>query len=60
MNAGLVLIVMGVVLTLVYFLVNSTEAGHIGELAGAGFMFLFLGVLSVLGEVMGIARSDEE
>lgn len=59
MNAGVTLIVLGTTLTLVYYFLNTTYVGPIAELAGVGFMFFFLGALTVLGEALGATPSDE-
>ena len=54
------MVVMGVSLTLLYHWANSTSAGSIMEIAGAGYLFLFIGTLSILGEAFGIAPSDDK
>lgn len=55
LNAGVILLVTGVLLTLAYYFISTTDAGSIMEMAGAGFMFIFLGALAILGEAFGIA-----
>ncbi len=54
------MLVTGTALTIAYYLVNTTSAGSIAELAGVGFVFFFLGTLTVLGEAIGVAPSDDK
>ena len=58
--AGAVLLVMGMACTVVYFVLLGTSVGTISELAGVGFLFLFIGGLVLLGEVLGVAPEPEE
>ncbi len=60
MNAGVILLVTGVICIIAYFWVNSTSAGPISELLGAGFMFTFIGTLTLLGEAIGVAPEDSK
>lgn len=60
LNAGVILLVTGVALTIAYYLISTTDAGTIMEMAGAGFMFIFLGTLAILGEALGVAPEEGE
>ncbi len=60
LNAGVIMLVTGVVCNIAYFWVNTTSAGPISELLGAGFLFTFMGALCLLGEAVGVAPSDDK
>jgi len=51
---GVVLLVTGLVLMGLYFLLLTTYVGPIAELIGVGFCFMFLGLLTSVGEVLGL------
>jgi len=55
---GISLLVSGVVLMASYFILVGTDVGPIGELVGVGFCFTFLGLLTTVGELMGLYRED--
>ena len=48
------LLVTGVALMASYFALVQTDVGPIAELVGVGFCFMFLGLLTTIGEVMGL------
>jgi hypothetical protein len=56
---GIILLVVGGALTALYFVLLGTYVGPIGELAGAGFCFIFMGLLTTLGELLGLAPEEE-
>ena len=56
---GLVLLVSGVVLMASYFVLVQTDVGPIAELVGVGFCFMFLGLLTTVGELMGAVIEDD-
>jgi len=51
---GVILLVSGVGLMASYFALVQTDVGPIGELVGVGFCFMFLGLLTTVGELMGL------
>jgi hypothetical protein len=51
---GLILLVTGLVLMVSYFALVETYVGPIAELVGVGFCFMFLGLLTTVGEIMGL------
>ncbi len=57
-TAGVVLLVTGVVLMASYYLLLQTYVGPIAELIGIGFCFLFLGLLTMVGVMMGIPPDE--
>ena len=58
-TVGLVMLVIGLVLIASYLFFLDTYVGSIAELLGVGFCFTFLGLLTTLGELVGIAPEDE-
>jgi hypothetical protein len=58
-TVGLALLVSGVVLMASYFVLVPTEVGPIGELIGVGFCFMFLGLLTTVGELMGLYPEED-
>ena len=57
-TVGIVLLVTGLVLMASYYLLLQTYVGPIAELIGVGFCFMFLGLLTTVGEIMGIAPDE--
>ena len=57
-TVGIVLLVTGLVLMASYYLLLQTYVGPIAELIGIGFCFMFLGLLTTVGEIMGIAPDE--
>jgi hypothetical protein len=51
---GIILVVTGIALMASYFVLVQTDVGPIAELVGVGFCFMFLGLLTTVGEVMGL------
>ena len=51
---GVLLLVSGVVLMASYFALVQTDVGPIAELVGVGFCFMFLGLLTTIGDLMGL------
>ena len=51
---GIILLVTGLALMASYFALVRTDVGPIAELVGVGFCFMFLGLLTTIGEVMGL------
>ena len=49
---GVVLLLTGLALMGLYYLLLTTYVGPIGELIGVGFCFMFLGLLTSVGEVL--------
>ncbi len=58
--AGIILLVTGLVLMASYFMLLQTYVGPIAELIGVGFCFMFLGLLTTVGEIMGIAPDVDD
>ncbi len=58
-TAGIILLVTGVVLMAFYYMLLQTYVGPIAELIGVGFCFTVLGLLTTVGEIMGIAPSED-
>jgi hypothetical protein len=57
-TVGIILLVTGLVLMASYYLLLQTYVGPIGELIGIGFCFMFLGLLTTVGEIMGVAPDE--
>ena len=57
-TVGIILLVTGVVLMASYYMLLQTYVGPIAELIGIGFCFMFLGLLTTVGEIMGIAPDE--
>ncbi len=57
-TVGIILLVTGLVLMASYYLLLQTYVGPIAELIGIGFCFMFLGLLTTVGEIMGIAPDE--
>jgi hypothetical protein len=57
-TVGIILLVTGLVLMASYYLLLQTYVGPIAELIGVGFCFMFLGLLTTVGEIMGIAPDE--
>ena len=57
-TVGIILFVTGVVLMASYYMLLQTYVGPIAELIGIGFCFMFLGLLTTVGEIMGIAPDE--
>jgi hypothetical protein len=55
----MVMLVTGLVLMASYFILVKTDVGPIAELVGVGFCFMFLGLLTTVGELMGVAPEDD-
>ena len=56
---GSILLVMGLAMLFLYYVLLGTYVGTIGELLGVGFCFTFLGLLSTLGEIVGVAPEED-
>jgi hypothetical protein len=56
---GIFLLVSGVIMMAAYFVLVGTNVGPIGELIGVGFCFMFLGLLTTVGELMGLYAQGE-
>ena len=59
-TAGIILLVTGLVLMASYFMLLQTYVGPIAELIGVGFCFMFLGLLTTVGEIMDIAPDVDD
>ena len=55
----MVMLVIGLALIASYLFFLGTYVGSIAELLGVGFCFTFLGLLTTLGELVGIAPEDK-
>ncbi|UCC93826.1 MAG: hypothetical protein JSW25_03935 [Thermoplasmata archaeon] len=58
-TVGLILLVSGVVMIASYFALLATDVGAIAELVGVGFCFMFLGLLTTVGELTGLYTEEE-
>ena len=56
---GIILLVSGLVLMASYFVLVQTDVGPIAELVGVGFCFIFLGLLTTVGELMGLYPEED-
>jgi hypothetical protein len=56
---GIFLLVSGVVLIASYHFLVGTDVGPVGELVGVGFCFMFLGLLTTVGELMGLYPGED-
>jgi hypothetical protein len=56
---GLILLVSGVSMMSLYFVLVQTDVGPIAELVGVGFCFMFLGLLTSVGHIMGLYPEEE-
>lgn len=56
---GIILLVSGVGLMASYFALVPTDVGPVAELVGVGFCFMFLGLLTTVGELMGLNNGGE-
>lgn len=55
----MVMLVMGLALIASYLILLETSIGSIAELLGIGFCFTFLGLLTTVGELVGVAPEDD-
>ena len=53
------MLVIGLALIASYLFFLGTYVGSIAELVGVGFCLAFLGLLTTVGELVGIAPEDE-
>ncbi len=53
------MLVIGLVMIASYIFILDTSVGSISELLGVGFCFTILGLLTTLGELVGIAPEEE-
>jgi hypothetical protein len=51
---GVFLVMTGLALMASYFALVQTDVGPIAELVGVGFCFMFLGLLTTVGDAMGL------
>ena len=58
-TAGIIMLVTGLVLIASYLLLLETYVGSIAELLGVGFCFMFLGLLTTVGELVGVVPDDD-
>ena len=58
-TVGLVMLVTGLALIASYLFILDTSVGSVAELLGVGFCFTILGLLTTLGELVGIAPEDD-
>lgn len=56
---GVILLVSGVALMASYFALVQTDVGPIAELVGVGFCFMFLGLLTTVGDLMGLYPEED-
>jgi hypothetical protein len=58
LNAGIIILVMGVGCSVSYALVSESSVGPISDLLGLGMLFIFVGLMAIAGEVTGYGRED--
>lgn len=58
LNAGIIILVMGVGCSVSYALVSGSSVGPISDLLGLGMLFIFVGLMAIAGEVTGYGRED--
>ena len=59
LQVGVIFILTGITSLAAYLLIASTTVGQISELYGLGFLFIFLGVLALVGHVKGVAPEGD-
>ncbi len=58
-QTGIIFLVIGIASIGAYLLIATTTVGQISELYGLGFLFTFLGILSLIGHAMGVAPEGD-
>ncbi len=58
-TVGIILLASGLVMMASYFVLTQTDVGPIAELVGVGFCFMFLGLLTTIGELSGLYSEED-